>query len=153
MESVFQPFDNSPADPDQFVVEVKDDFPIKHVSPKEVPEINHLKSKKAPGFDYITVQMLKKLPTKGIMKLTHLFNASIRLRYFPKQWKIAEVIAIPKPGKPPNVVTSYRPISLLPIIAKVYEKIINKRLKLIIEANHLVPVHQFGFRDKHSTID
>lgn len=97
--------------------------------------------------------MLKELPFCGIMKLTHLFNASFRLRFVPKQWKTAEVITIPKPGKSPEEAASYRPISLLPIISKVYEKLLLKRFKSIIEEKQTIPVHQFGFRDKHSTID
>ena len=56
-----------------------------------------------------------------------------------------------KPGKLPNEVKSYRPISLLPVISKIFEKILLKRLKSVIE--NLIPDHQFGFRSKHSTID
>lgn len=60
---------------------------------------------------------------------------------------------IPKPGKSLNEVISYRPISLLPFISKVFEKLIAKRLKRIIYDLQLLPEHQFGFRDKHSTLD
>ena len=133
---------------------IQDNVSIKHISPKEIEnEIKHLKNKKSPGFDQINVQMLKELPQKGIMKLTHLFNSVIRLRHFPECWKKAEVIMIHKPGKPSNEITSYRPISLLPIVAKILEKLILKRLKVIIKKNKLIPSHQFGFREKHSTID
>ncbi|KAL1487554.1 hypothetical protein ABEB36_015773 [Hypothenemus hampei] len=60
---------------------------------------------------------------------------------------------ISKPGKPPNEVTSYRPISLLPTISKLFEKILLKRLKPVIDNNKIIPDHQFGFRERHSTID
>ena len=60
---------------------------------------------------------------------------------------------LPKPGKPPNEINSYRPISLLPIILKLFKKLLLKRLKPIIERQNLIPNHQFGFRQKHSTID
>ena len=60
---------------------------------------------------------------------------------------------IPKSGKPPEEVTSYRPISLLPIISKLFEKLLLERLKPIIERKHIIPSHQFGFREEHSTID
>jgi Reverse transcriptase (RNA-dependent DNA polymerase) len=82
-----------------------------------------------------------------------LINASFRLRYVPSLWKIAEVIMIPKPGKPPHEKSSYRPISLLPVISKLFEKLLLKRLKPIIERKKLIPTHQFGFRNNHSTID
>jgi hypothetical protein len=58
-----------------------------------------------------------------------------------------------KPGKPATEVTSYRPISLLPVLSKLFEKLLLKRLKPIIEEKQIIPNHQFGFRDKHSTID
>jgi len=58
-----------------------------------------------------------------------------------------------KPGKPANDKKSYRPISLLPVISKLFEKLLLKRLKPIIEKRKLIPQHQFGFRSKHSTID
>jgi predicted metallopeptidase len=66
---------------------------------------------------------------------------------------VAEVIMIPKPGKPPHDATSYRPISLLPVLSKLFEKLLLKRLKLIIEEKKLIPDHQFGFRNQHSTVD
>lgn len=135
--------------------ENEDELPILPVSPKEVAkEIKiNLKSNKAPGFDLITGEILKQLPRKAITMLAYLINAAIRLKHVPSIWKIAEVIMIPKPGKPPNEAKSYRPISLLPVISKLFEKLLLKRLKPIIEQRHLVPNHQFGFRQKHSTID
>jgi hypothetical protein len=71
----------------------------------------------------------------------------------PDDWKMVEVIMIPKQGKPPNEVTLYRPISLLPIISTLFEKLLLKRLKPLIESKNLIPSHQFGFRDKHATSD
>lgn len=58
-----------------------------------------------------------------------------------------------KPGKPKNEITSYRPISLLPTISKLFEKLLLKRVIPIMEEAQLIPQHQFGFRKKHSTID
>ena len=49
--------------------------------------------------------------------------------------------------------TSYRPISLLPTLSKLFEKLFLRRLKPIIERNNLIRSHQFGFRHHHSTID
>ena len=153
LENIFQP---NPTSDNLALIHsyIKDNISIRHISPKEIEnEIKLLKNKKSPGFDQINVQMLKELPPKGIMKLTHLFNSALRLKHFPECWKKAEIIMIPKPGKPLNEVTSYRPISLLPIISKVFEKLLVKRLKVIINKNKLIPSHQFGFREQHSTID
>ena len=96
---------------------------------------------------------MKQLPRKAIVKLTTLIKTAFRLKYVPKLWKVAEVIMIPKPGKPPHEVTSYRPISLLPVILKLFEKLLIRRIKPIIEKKGVIPSHQFGFRNKYSTID
>ena len=128
---------------------------IKHFSPLEVAkEIdNNLNPKKSPGYDEISPKMLKELPRKAIIHLTHIYNAILRMEYIPEQWKRAQVIMLLKPGKPPENVASYRPISLLPSLSKLLEKLLLKRLKPIIERKNLIPEHQFGFRNKHSTID
>jgi hypothetical protein len=92
------------------------------------------------------------LPIIGIQYLTQLFNAALVNGYFPAQWKVAQIILILKPGKPPNELSSYQPISLLPIVSNVSEKLL-KRLLPIVEINRLIPNHQFGFRQRHSTIE
>ena len=131
-----------------------EDKDIKFATIKEVyREIEALNSKKSPGYDLINGVVLKHLPRKGVLKITNIINASFRLQYMPQLWKVADVIMIPKPGKAPTEVTSYRPISLLPVISKIFERIFLARLKPIIEDKHLIPNHQFGFREQHSTID
>jgi hypothetical protein len=60
---------------------------------------------------------------------------------------------IPKPGKDPTNPLSYRPISLLNIAGKVFEKILSTRLKNFLEINNLLPPEQFGFRSERSTIN
>lgn len=118
-----------------------------------INEIKSLKVKKAPGFDLITAQVLKNLPKKAIKFLQLLLNAALKLRYFPSIWKVAEIIMIPKPGKPLNDVKSYRPISLLPLISKLFEIFVQKRLQVYIDRFKIIPNHQFGFRKSHATID
>lgn len=129
-------------------------LPIPAFKPSEVKytidlEIN---KKKAPGYDLITGKVLQELPRKGIMLITLIFNALLRLEYFPQQWKVAQLVMVHKPGKPPNEVSSYRPISLLPVASKLFEKLLLKRLHPLISSNNLIPDHQFGFRRSHSTI-
>jgi hypothetical protein len=72
--------------------------------------------------------------------------------YFPAQWKVAQIVLILKPGKPPNEL-SYRPINLLPTVSKVFEKLLLKRLLPVVEYNRTIPNHQFGFRQRHSTLE
>jgi hypothetical protein len=65
----------------------------------------------------------------------------------------AQIILILKLGKPLNELTSYRPISLLCIVSKVFQKFLLKRLLPMVENNRLIHNHQFGFRKRHSTIE
>jgi len=130
------------------------DIKLKNITKKEVvTAIIKTNPKKAPGYDLITGQVLKELPDAGITFLTQLYNATLRLRFFPPQWKIAQTIMILKPGKSSEDPKSYRPISLLPIISKMLEKLFLRRLMPIIEERKIIPDHQFGFRSKHSTVD
>jgi hypothetical protein len=75
------------------------------------------------------------------------------MRYIPGIWKIAEVFMILKPGKPPNKVDSYRPTSLLPIMSKLFKKLLLTRLKSVIAKKKLIKNHQFGFRNQHLTLE
>jgi hypothetical protein len=73
--------------------------------------------------------MLKEMSRKGLVLLTYIFNAILKQKYWPIQLKTAEIIIIPKPGKNPNNASSYRPISLLPIISKLLEKLLITRIR------------------------
>jgi hypothetical protein len=109
-----------------------------------------MRTKKAPGYDLITGRILKELPEVGLRAITLIFNSVMRTGYFPAQWKVSQIITILKPGKS---VTSYRPISLLPILSKLFEKIFLTRLQPLLHAQRAIPDHQFCFRQKHATIE
>lgn len=132
--------------------------PIEHVgplvtfTPADVKRaIGELHPRKAPGYDFITGEMLRELPRKGRVLLTYIFNAVLRTGYFPCQWKVAKIIVLLKPGKAATEASSYRPISLLPCISKLFEKLFLQKLRPVIENQNLLPDHQFGFRAGHST--
>ena len=74
------------------------------------------------------------------------------MRHSIGNWKLAEVIMIVKPDKPKKKTPSCKPICLLPVLLKVYEKLLLKRLKPIIEERNLVPVYQFGFRESYFSL-
>lgn len=154
LEKIFKPNEGQPVDL-LMNQPLQDELEIRLVTPKEViKEIKfNINPKKSPGFDLITGEILHNFSRKAIVKLTTLINASFRLKYVPDLWKVSEVIMIPKPGKPLHEAGSYRPISLLPVLSKLFEKLLLKRLKPILENKNLIPEHQFGFREKHSTIE
>lgn len=128
---------------------------IKNITPSEIRQImkNKLKQNKSPGYDQLTGTIIKELPGEAINLLCRLFNYILLTQHFPVLWKIAEIIAIPKPGKDLSKPTSYRPISLLPILSKIFEKLLCKRIQPLLADHHTIPDHQFGFRQKHSTIE
>lgn len=91
--------------------------------------IEKLKNRKSSGEDKITKKVLKNLPLDIIDQLVLIFNACIKKQHFTNSWKNAIILPIKKLGKPDNLTINYRPISLLPILAKIFEKIILKRLQ------------------------
>jgi hypothetical protein len=116
---------------------------------KEIQDvINTLKpkKKKGPGHDNITAVILKQLPRIGQINLLYVLNAILRLNYWPRLLKIAQIIMILKPGKNPANVTSYRPISLLPKISKALEKLILNKINQEANPQTWIPDHQFGFQ-------
>jgi len=98
------------------------------ISPTPPSEINliisKLANKKSPGQDLITNKILKNLTPKALSYLASLFISAMRIATFPSTWKHAIIVPIHKPGKPANSPTSYRPISLLPTLSRVYERIL-----------------------------
>ncbi|KAL1128867.1 hypothetical protein AAG570_013401 [Ranatra chinensis] len=124
----------------------------KHTTPVEIREVlTKLKTNKAPGSDGITNKVAKNISRKALTKLTNIINAILRTCHYPRQWKTATVVALPKPGKLPSLPSSYRPISLLSVLAKITDKIILSRLLRVTEALDIIPDSQFGFRRKHAT--
>ena len=115
-------------------------------------KILSLKLRSAPGNDRITPLMLRHVSRKALTHLTHLFNHLLRLGYFPTNWKRAKVVPIPKPNKPGTDPNSYRPISLLSTLEKLFERILATRLMSFVNRQHLLLHAKFGFHKKHSTV-
>lgn len=121
-------------------------------TPKELKNIiKNLKNKKAPGNDKLNNITVKNLPRKALILLSKITNAILKLGYFPKNWKCAKVIPIPKSGKVPNNPLHLRPISLLSVLSKVIEKIILINLTQHLDDENVLQNEQFGFRTSHST--
>jgi len=114
--------------------------------------IDSLLPKNSSGFDCLTNRMLKKEKIKFSNLLLNLINETLTGGTFPEVLKIAKVIPIFKKGDKQNL-NNYRPISLLPVLSKVLEKIINQQLTSKLDQLHLIDDNQYGFRPKHSTED
>ena len=84
--------------------------------------------------------------------MTDIFNAAITTEILPDEWKIAKVTPISKSGIFSEL-SNYRPISIIPIVAKAFEKIIYDQLyKLVLNDNNLFSNCQSGFQSLHSTL-
>ena len=111
--------------------------------------INENKSN-ASGFDDIDPRIVKL--TADILKnpLAYIVNASIKSGIFPDELKIAKIIPLHKKGDKTNV-ENKRPISILNVFAKVFEKALHVRLSEYLEKFNLLTMNQHGFRRNHST--
>lgn len=84
-----------------------------------------------PSRDKITYSMIKSSPVCVKSRICRLYNKILATGTFPHDWKLAILTPIPKPGKNPCQVEGYRPISLLPALSKVLEKIIARRFWIL----------------------
>lgn len=102
------------------------------------------------GTDGISSKILKLICPNISPHLTHVFNLCLLSGTFPNQFKDALVVPIHKNGNPlsPN---NYRPISLLPSLSKVLEKLVYGQVIEFLTENNIIFDHQFGFRKNHST--
>ena len=112
--------------------------------------IQNLPSKNSCGVDGISSKLIKIIEPAIIKPLTLLINQVLNTGIFPDELKIAKVIPLFKKDDP-KLLTNYRPISLLPTISKVIEKIIFTQLSTYFNENKLIFDNQYGFRPKHST--
>ena len=96
--------------------------------------------------------MLKILsPSYIASSLTSLINESFSTGIFADKLEVVKVIALHKKGATDNP-SNYRPISLLSILSKIFEKLAHKRFYNFLEVNKILHALQFGFRKKHSTL-
>jgi hypothetical protein len=113
--------------------------------------INSLKTKNSSGHDSLTNRMLKKEPYLFARLLQPIINESLNAGVFPSCLKKANILPVFKKGNHLNL-NNYRPIALLPVVSKVFEKVINKQLSKVVEES-FIDDNQFGFRESHSTED
>lgn len=125
------------------------------ISPDDVKLVlQTLNSRKAPGHDKIPNCALKVLSvsTQFVSLCSNIFNACIKLSYFPKSWKIAKIIPISKSNQNCSSPDNFRPISLLSCLGKCFERIILMRLNDFEFDNNIIIKQQCGFRSNHSTV-
>jgi len=101
-------------------------------------------------FDNLPNRLLKNCAQSLATPFSHLFKFILATSHFPTAWKIASVIPLHKSGSLHDV-NNHNPISILPSLSKVFEKLIHKHLYSYFETNNLLYNSNSGFRKYHST--
>ena len=129
----------------------RNSFFIKPVTKFEVEtEIKNLNSQKSPGYDGISVKIIKTVANEISEPISHIFNLTFLSGTIPDPLKVALVTPIFKENEK-NKFQNYRPISVITCFSKILEKLMYRRLIKFIENNKILTKHQYGFRDNRST--
>ena len=114
--------------------------------------IRSLDIKKAHGHDDISIRMLK-ICDDAIAELLKILSVnSVNQDVFPSRWKKANVIPVHKNNEK-YIVNNYRPVSLLPVASKIFEKAIYNNLLNYIERENLLSINQSNFHASDSCIN
>lgn len=125
-------------------------FYFSNVSGVDVVEAFSQVKSGAVGMDGIHLRFIKLLLNFLLPYITHIFNFCLTTSTFPEHWKNAKVFPVHK-GSRSRGVQDFRPISILPCLSKVFEKLIKCQITTFLENNHLLCKYQSGFRPGHST--
>ena len=126
------------------------EFTLKSVEEADVAKaILSIKSN-AQGVDGISMDMLLMTLPQTLKIITFIINMSLDMSVFPQIWKTALVTPIPKVSNPAQL-KDLRPISILPCLSKVLERIVYTQLFKSLEDNNILPAAQSGFRKGLST--
>ena len=113
--------------------------------------INKLPNKHSSGNDGINSFVIKELKEVLCIPLTYIINTSIVSNTFPNHWKDATVAPIHKKGSK-RMVENYRPVSLLNVLSKILETVIQKQIMQHCQLYQLLPESQHGFMPRRSTL-
>ena len=97
--------------------------------------------------------MILNLSKKNLNRVHNLINVSVTTGQVPTAWKFGQLIPIPKPGKDPGLIESYRPVCLLACLGKLVDRIVTTRLDFVVEQKGILPHTQAGFRRGRTTED
>ena len=95
--------------------------------------------------------LLTKLYNHSYFQLFEIINSSIDLTMFPEAWNVSRISPIPK-NETPTKNEDLRPIAILPVLSKVYEKIVATQMVHFLETNKILDKKIVGYRKGHSTL-
>lgn len=111
-----------------------------------------IKKRKSAGLDGIQGWQILTLQHILQRPLTSLFNVCLQLAYFPADWKVGRIVFLSKPGRDQLLPTGYRPISILPLLGKMLERIVKNRIMYFARESDWLSDAQHGFMPGRSTI-
>ena len=114
--------------------------------------IGRLSASGAVGVDDMPISAIRSCLPAIIPHILHLINTSISTLTFPDAWKVAIVTPIHKSGDP-DIAGNFRPISILPALSKILEKVVCSQLSSYLINNHILSPFQYAYRPSHSTED
>ena len=115
-----------------------------------IKAIDNLENKNSSGHDGISNTLLKTIKNDISQSLTIIINQMLTTGIFPDAFKLSKVIPLFKKGDS-SLLVNYRPISLLPTISKVFERVIHDQIYEYFNQFNLLAEQQYGFRKQHST--
>ena len=145
-----------PEDPDDYRADMDDDHDLvaNIDSDTLIKIVKFFRRGKAPGPDDIHNEVLRLSTTTSLFhQLAWHFTSSIQIGYIPTAWKQATLRMLLKPDKLQSLTTSYRPISLMSSIMKLFKLVIEQRLSSYLEDIGFTNKYQSGFRQNKSTDD
>lgn len=125
-------------------------FQFKSADASTINDIINNFTSNAAGWDKISLHMLKLCIPHISPHITHIINCCLEIGYFPDFWKIALIYPLAKISNPSSY-NDLRPISLLPILSKVLEKVVYIQLYNFAIDHNILPPEQSGFRKGYST--
>ena len=150
LESILPPPDD--VSPSSIVPFNFNSFYLYPVTPLECEEIILKLKNTSYGQNKMSARILKFMSPLISSTLSELINESFNVGIFPDELKLATITPIFKKGDPTKV-ENYRPISILPLLSKIYEKAMANRMVKFISKYSLITPNQFGFQKNKSTLD
>ncbi|KAH7963851.1 hypothetical protein HPB52_023724 [Rhipicephalus sanguineus] len=126
------------------------DVPFTHAELSAV--VRQMRDRSASGPDGLTSPVVKGLARVQGTFLLWFFNSAMRLGHFPPQWKRGRMIFIRKPGRSPDLTTSYRPICVTSVLGKIFERLLNGRLYHFLVRGGYIHPQQYGFTHGKSAV-
>ena len=118
------------------------DYDLEERSGEVVPDItkeelltatSKVGNNKAPGMDGIPNIALKMVIKAAPMMFLDMYNTCLKEGTFPDTWKWQRLVLLPKGKKPPDELSSYRPLCMLDTAGKIFERIIYNRMEMIVD--------------------